>query len=282
MKNIPKFTKEKGLSTIVGLIMFLILALTAFGAIVSAMQFQTELITTQRTIADESSAKAQEKFTIMPSYDSNNFLSVKVTNQGTNQIEIADMFIVDKINTNNPDPLTPSNSLHPLVSISYKDSFIPPGATVNILASQPWKINDGTYDIKVVTKLGTTQKIQLQKPCTGCLDVKFFATNKEIITGADVTLIMIITNKATTDLHNIKTTAPVITFTGTPPPTATFVNAFPTNPPTFGILRPGELVVFTWNYYPITGTGGSSVTFTTNVSADEVPLFPVSVQNKIR
>ncbi|MGI0081901.1 MAG: hypothetical protein ACREAG_01165, partial [Nitrosopumilaceae archaeon] len=90
--------ERKSVSTVVGGFFFLVLMVGAFTAILTAIQFQSDLVTLQRAISDQEILKTQEKFSIAAFINgsNNNKLSVQVQNRGSIPIEISDLFIVNK------------------------------------------------------------------------------------------------------------------------------------------------------------------------------------------
>ncbi len=113
-----------------------------------ALDSQAQMLATQQVIADYEVAKIREKFTISVSINSNDNdrLAIQVANEGTNVVEIADAWIVNKTATNQPAIKS---------EIKYDDAFIPAGYSGEILASTPVYLGSGEYDIKVVSTLGT-------------------------------------------------------------------------------------------------------------------------------
>jgi len=128
--------------------------LSAFGAFVVMMQLQSNLLDTQLEISKKEIAKLREQFSISPNYDSNNSnrLYVNVTNVGSIHAEIVDLLIINK-------SLTTRDATR--YAISYNDAFVPLSSTIDILKNQPLYMADGTYDIKVVSALGTVKTSEL-------------------------------------------------------------------------------------------------------------------------
>jgi len=148
----PKFGdilyQRKGISSIVGGIFFLVLMTSGFTVYYVALDSQSQMLHTQQIIADLEVNKIREKFTVSVSTDSNDNerLEIQVSNEGTNVIEIADAWIVNKTATNQPVIKA---------EIKYDDAFIPAGFTGEILTNTPLYMSPGQYDIKVVSTLGT-------------------------------------------------------------------------------------------------------------------------------
>ncbi len=141
-------TRRKAISSIVGGIFFLVLMTSGFTVYYVALDTQSQMLDVQQIIADTEVKKIREKFTISVSIDpnDNDRLAIQVTNEGTNVVEIADAWIVNKTATNQPA------KRH---EVKYDDAFIPAGFSGEILANTPLYMSPGEYDIKVVSILGT-------------------------------------------------------------------------------------------------------------------------------
>ena len=93
-----KNNRQKGISSIVGGIFFLVLMTSGFTVYFVALDTQSQMLATQQIIADTEVKKIQEKFVVAASSDSgdNNRLSLQVVNIGNNAVEIADVWIRKK------------------------------------------------------------------------------------------------------------------------------------------------------------------------------------------
>ena len=102
--NNSKLNKKRGISTIVGGIIFLILLTAGFSAFFVAMDVQSDTIDTQRIISDSIIDKTQEQFAIAVATDEtkNNPLGIHVKNQGPNPVEISNIWIINKSEANQP------------------------------------------------------------------------------------------------------------------------------------------------------------------------------------
>jgi len=91
-------TRRKAISSIVGGIFFLVLMTSGFTVYYVALDTQSQMLGVQQIIADTEVKKIREKFTISVSIDpnDNDRLAIQVTNEGTNVVEIADAWIVNK------------------------------------------------------------------------------------------------------------------------------------------------------------------------------------------
>ena len=279
--NLPKFAKNvtkrhhKALSSVIGATIFLILALGSFGAIYAAFQFQTNLTQDQKLSFDKTSKKIEENFSISPTYDyTNDRISIQVTNNGENTIEISQMWYIDQYGTYD---LTP-------IPLNVVDRIIPSYTTKQLITNQNTPDSDSNYEIKISTKLGNSKTVTI--PCSTCLSAEFFSTNKQIDDGEEVTFVLIVTNTAQTDQHNIEATLPVIS---NPSPnfaadlTDTLFNNFEPRSAvqSVDLLKAGQSATFIWKA-KIEGKSaiplGDYAIVTTSVSSDEVLQFSKSIQ----
>ncbi|MEK0343752.1 MAG: hypothetical protein QQN64_00670, partial [Nitrosopumilus sp.] len=141
------------MSTIVGTLFFAVLMVAGFSVLSLALDAQTDIVTTQRIVSDIEIKKQQEQFGILASTDENDILNISIINQGQNIVEISSIWITNK--TLSDQPATRYN-------VNYADTFIPSGFTTNVLSTQSLKIIPDTYDIKVVSSLGTIEAVELE------------------------------------------------------------------------------------------------------------------------
>jgi len=140
--------RNKGISSVVGGLFFLVLMTAGFSVYYVALDNQSKMVVAQQVIADTEIKKIREKFTISVSTDpnDNNRLAIQVKNQGFNTVEIADAWIINKTTTNQPA------KKH---EVKYNDAFIPTQFSGDIFANTPLYMSPGEYDIKVISTLGT-------------------------------------------------------------------------------------------------------------------------------
>ena len=249
--------QRRGISTIVGGAIFLILFASAFSTFFIAMDAQRDTINTQRTISDSIMEKSKEKFAIAVSTDdsNNNRLAIQVKNLGTNPVEVGNIWII-----NNSGNFPAKKYL-----IDYKDSIIPSGYGSDILDSTPLFMYADDYDIKVVSTLGTIEKSELTIGAGNNLRATLIAIPPDVKVGQNVTLTMHVENIGNTRLLNV---APV-NDTGKLHPNISpeFTTPHPT-PPQPVNLDPGEGAFFIWKY-ETSGVANSITEFNANATATE-------------
>ena len=111
--------KRRGLSTIVGALLFVVLMVATFSVLGIALNSQTEIATTSRDVADIDLKKQQEDFVLNSITQAPAaFLKVELTNEGQNA---AEMFTV--VMTNTTDAGEPTRTFE----IPSATSFLLPG-----------------------------------------------------------------------------------------------------------------------------------------------------------
>jgi len=245
--------KRRAISTIVGAAIFLVLFVGASSTFFIAMDVQRDTINTQRVISDSIMEKSKEKFSIAVSTDgsNNNRLGIQVKNQGTNPVEVGDIWII-----NNSGSFPATKYL-----IDYKDSVIPPGYGSNILENTPLFMNTDDYDIKVVSTFGTVAKSKLNVGASNNMRATLIAIPPDVKVGQNVTLTLHVENIGDTTLLNVAPNG------GYPNISPAFTSAAPPVPLPVD-LDPGEGVFFTWKYVT-TGTVGATVNFNSYANATE-------------
>ncbi len=252
------FQKRRAISTIVGGAIFLVLFASAFSTFFIAMDFQRDTINTQRAISESIMDKTQEQFSIAVSTDDSqqNLLGIQVKNQGTNPVEVGNIWIINKSGGYPAEKFL----------INYTDSIIPPGYGSNILENTPLHLTVvDDYDIKVVSTLGTIKKAEYTLGAGNNLRADLIAVPPDVKVGQNVTMMLHVENIGYTRLLNVipenatgwayPNIAPK--FTSAPPPEPASVN-----------LDPGEGAFFTWDFIS-TGTPGSTVVFDSYATAVE-------------
>ena len=118
--NYENFKGRKGIASVIGGLFFLVLMTSGFTVYYIALESQAEMINTKQLVASTEIKKIQEKFAISAAADpsNNNLLQIQVKNQGNHPIEIADVWIINKTDTNQPATK---------YELDYNDAFIPAG-----------------------------------------------------------------------------------------------------------------------------------------------------------
>jgi len=173
--------RKRGISTIIGGIIFLVLLTAGFSSFFVAMDVQSDTINAQRTISNSIIEKTQEQFSIaVATDDSNSYqLGIQVKNEGPNPVQISNIWIINKTEANYPVKNIP---------INYKDAFITPGTNSSILASQLLYMLPNDYDIKVISTLGTIEKFELKVGGNNYLLAEMFTIPPDVRQGENASL----------------------------------------------------------------------------------------------
>ncbi|MBI2111240.1 MAG: hypothetical protein HYT44_02440, partial [Nitrosarchaeum sp.] len=176
---------RRGISSVVGALIFTVLMIAGFSAMSLALDSQSDIVNTQRVVSDAELKKQQEQFGIAVFTDANNILNVSVDNKGQNPVEISRVWIINK--TLATQPATP-------FSVNSNDAFVPTGFTSNVLSNQLLYMMPDTYDVKVISTLGTVKIAELtvgSGPSTSGLRAELITDPPDVIIGQNVTIAMV-------------------------------------------------------------------------------------------
>jgi cell division protein FtsL len=84
--------KRRGLSSVVGALLFVVLMVATFAVLGVALDSQTNIVDTGRDVANLDLKIQQEKFTANMYANSTDFLIVDINNDGQNAVEISTVF----------------------------------------------------------------------------------------------------------------------------------------------------------------------------------------------
>lgn len=243
---------RRGISTIVGALIFTVLMLGAFSALSLALDFQTDLVNVQQSVADKGIKKTQEEFSISAMTDQNNILNLYVDNKGQNSLEISSVWILNK-----SDPSKTAT----MYEVDFDESHVPAGYSRKILENNPLSMNSGEYELKVVSSLGNIKKTTIQNNGKGSgnlLKADIFMVPPEVLSGQNGTMAMLVTNLSGMKIDNVTASTPtIISDTAVEKP-------LPENPKSVS-LDSKDSVLFKWDYKFI-GPEETSVTFKNNAS----------------
>lgn len=251
-----KFLQRKAVSTIVGGMIFLIIMVGTFTAIITAFELQKSLTETQINVATNEIGKIQEEFSASADVR-NNRLTLNVTNSGSVPLEVVDLFMINQ---------SQSDAGIKFVEINYDDGLVPVGYNANILNGETTGIKDGTYDLKVVSSRGNIQIIEDFIVSNGGLGgsdckVKAFVVPPNIANAGNATVIGHVFNQGTRTLYDVQPNGnPTVT------PSTAVLGVTLTTPSSVNELKAGESFLFAWNY-ELTGAVGSTVKFDVNAKA---------------
>ena len=258
---------RRGISSVVGALIFTVLMIAGFSAMSLALNSQTDIVNTQRVVSDIELKKQQEQFGIIVSTDANNILNVSVDNMGQNPVEISRVWITNK--TLATQPAKP-------FSVTSDDAFVPTGFTSNVLSNQPLSMIPDTYDVKVISTLGTVKVTEFTVgtiSSSSGLRSELITDPPDVIIGQNVTVAMVVTNTGSSTIENISPGSLTVT-----PSLAVLALSFPI--PASVDLTPGESVLFSWDY-TISGASGDDVTFSGSASGTDIESSAIVTSNTV-
>src|SRR3989338_10570794 len=258
---------RRGISSVVGALIFTVLMIAGFSAMSLALNSQTDIVNTQRVVSDIELKKQQEQFGIIVSTDANNILNVSVDNMGQNPVEISRVWITNK--TLATQPAKP-------FSVTSDDAFVQTGFTSNVLSNQPLSMIPDTYDVKVISTLGTVKVTEFTVgtiSSSSGLRSELITDPPDVIIGQNVTVAMVVTNTGSSTIENISPGSLTVT-----PSLAVLALSFPI--PASVDLTPGESVLFSWDY-TISGASGDDVTFSGSASGTDIESSAIVTSNTV-
>ena len=265
--------RRRGISTIVGGIIFLVLLTAGFSTFFVAMDVQSDTINAQRTISNSIIEKTQEQFSIAAVTDDSNpwhLLDIQVKNEGTNPIQISNIWIINKTQPGQPAKSIPIRS---------SDAYIPAGYGLSILENQRLTIDPSLipgdsdlYDIKVVSTLGTIKQTEINVGGNNYLLAELFTIPPDVAHNENVTLALRVTNVGPSEItgitpdldFNILGIAPAgaDAWLSTPEPILPVVSPVD--------LKPSETTIFSWTATLNTvGVFGDKIKFSNSATGTE-------------
>lgn len=230
--------------------------IAGFSVLSLALDAQTDIVTTQRIVSDIEIKKQQEQFAVLASTDGNDLLNINVNNMGQNPVEISSIWITNKTLFDQPAAR---------YIINYDDAFIPSGFTSNIISTQTLAMTPDTYDIKVISALGSIKTVELvvgAGASTNGLRAELITDPPDVIIGQNVTIAMIVTNTGEGIIRNVEPDPLSVGGVGT------VIASTPHTPSSVDLDR-GESVMFSWDYQ-VTGNSGDDLNFSAIARGDSV------------
>jgi len=247
--------KRRGISTIVGGLIFLVLMASAFSTFYIAFDVQQDTINTQRDISNYIVEKTQEQFVISAGVDPNDNNRL-----GPNPVEVANIWIVNNSGINEPAKR---------YDINYDDVFVPPGYGAPILENTPLYLNPayGTdYTVKVISSLGSIKSSPVTVSGSTNLLAELFTIPPDVRQGENVTIALRVTNVGDTPLVDVEPHyIPPDVNPASPITTSEFISPSPVT------LDPTESTIFTWHFtISSTASVGTKVAFTSAANATDL------------
>lgn len=230
------------------------------------IETQSDMIKTQQVIADAEIKKIQEKFIVSVSADNvdNNRLAVYVKNQGSNSLQIDNIWIINQTDPNHHATRFETN---------YTESVLAPGYGTQILENYPLYMDSGDYLVKVISSIGTIRTAELEVGGNGPLRAKMMIDPPDVRLGENATAWLFVTNTGNTRILNVTADPIIVT------PSSTIVASSPVIQ-AMSDLAPAESAIFAWKYN-LMGTIGTNVTFSGFArGVDEPTKAPIQSNNE--
>ena len=129
--------KRRGLSSVVGALLFVVLMVATFAVLGVALNTQTDIVSTGRDVAEIGLEKQLEDFNTNIFANSTEFLTINISNPGQNPVEISTLFVTNSTQTE-------------VYEIPSDTSFVGPGVgkgikpPKNIVSTTPIKLTLAT------------------------------------------------------------------------------------------------------------------------------------------
>lgn len=247
--------KRRAISTVIGSVFFMVLMTAGLSVSYLVIETQSDMIQAQQTIADSEIKKIQERFEVAASIGPDGRLAVYVENEGSNPLTVDTIWIVNKT-----DPAHTAARY----DLNYADSILAPGYGADILQSSALFMNQGTYDVKVISSLGTVRaadSIEVGGPNN--LKAKLMLLPPDVRLGENATALLYVTNMGKTRMLNVTSGAITVT------PSSAVLESSPIVQMKSDLL-PSESAILSWKFR-LMGPAGTNVTFSTFAKGIEEP-----------
>jgi hypothetical protein len=199
--------KRRGLSSVVGALLFVVLMVATFAVLGVALDSQTNIVDTGRDVADLDLKIQQEKFTASMYSDGDEKLIADINNGGQNAVEISTIFVTNSTQTE-------------VYEVPSDTSFVGPNApTTNVLSTTTIKFIKPTsglevYNLKAISSLGTIKYGQVVCSPTSCLTTSvdgsvsttMFLEGSNSINTHNVTAILFVSNNSEETITDLQPT----------------------------------------------------------------------------
>ena len=283
--------KRRGLSSIVGGMIFVVLMVAAFAAISLAINYQSDIVTTGNDVAADDLKKQQENFDIVvftqPPDSGQAELRIQVKNKGSNTVEISNVVVAEITDFNNNYPTTvydiPSNLS--FITPGNQEDILPDSFILLDLANPPTTVDEEVYNIKVISSLGIIKTYSIICDNTQCgvavtpagegsLSASLFLDGPTGVNTKVSTVVMFVTNTSDETITNVR---PFAGFAGaddcdtgdfwelifvpvTPNQFTEGITGCDVSPNAEVELGPHEMTIFKWDF-TVNGDIGTEIRF---------------------
>jgi len=206
---------RRGLSSVIGGLIFAILMVSGFSMFGVVLDYQGDMGQTAKMVASADLKKQQEDFKINIFTDSNQLLTVDVNNIGQNHVQIPTLIITNSTDFANGFP----TKVHDIPSDTW---FVAPDYTQNIVSTIPITLklaqnlgDTERYHFKVISSIGTIKTTTLSCDFTQCgpigsggsLEATLFLDSPNGVNTKTSTVIMFVSNTVDVAITDIQPTA---------------------------------------------------------------------------
>ena len=214
--NIQPKTR-RGLSSIVGALIFVVLMVATFSVLGIALNSQSEIVDTNRDVSDLGLKKQQENFIIKSVLQNpSDVLQINVANKGQNPAEIFTLIITNSSDIAEGYPTRTYNipSVTSLLASGASSTDIV--KTLDLTMDSAAPSEKDTYSFKIISSLGTIKKLSIECDETGLcgqslggggsggLAVQLFLDGPNGVNTKTSTVIMFVSNIGDVPLEDIR------------------------------------------------------------------------------
>ena len=250
--------KRRGFAGIVGGVFIVIIISTAIAYSALSMEQISQVAETVEIKQTSDFQKATEEFKVVKIETVDSQFNMTVTNSGDIPVQLTRLWVENT--TDSTWPIA-KYDLNELISPGYSATNI--GQNIGLTA-----LNTQSYEMKLVTERGNTEKMLLNSVGNDSLYLNLRATPTIISTGFSTTLILEVINTGTNNLLNLQAEMDSALPNCS---TECFANKVTGPLPlSFDSLDPGDIATFEWVYTIDAPNSGDQFTFTASLVNDAV------------
>lgn len=262
-------SERRALSTIVGALLFLVILVSAFGSVLTAINFMTGFQEKSIEVSSQISDQLSEEFGTRIRIGSDCKLDIEVVNNSPIAVEVTELFLINTTD-NTIERYDVSNAvIAPEARINVTDSSL---LSLDEVPSQTIILTtDNEYVVKIVTNLGTMKEKAFATGSTcgnSPLIGKLIAIPPEIAPGDTITVLFVVVNKEDVDIRNVEVANSAQDYDLTVSPAAAVEENIITTPGKEPTVVAGGTVIFSWDL-----TLNAAVGTTISVSTSAVDSF---------
>lgn len=239
---------KRGLSTIVGIVFFIIVFTGVASYVTYSMNHLDQFGQTIIEKSQEDRNRDREQFEIASVSRDNNKFNITVQNTGELPINITRLWVQNKT-----DPSWGTSKFDVNKNVSPGQTLTKIGQNLPLTA-----LTTQGYDIRLTTERGNAKEFLVNSVSQEPVYLQLFALPDDLPTGYTATLLLAVTNNMSNNgvLTNFKPNTPVVTY----PVGASVTPLSGPEPTVYSSLAKGDTAYFQWTYR-ITGSNGQQIKF---------------------